>query len=306
VAIDDSINEIFVQMNYPIVFAADHCTLNQFSPFAVNCNCEKKFKAEMDIYKEIQTQITEEIKKEYSDIQKYLTLKTSYNKRNLLVSLYHAIRYYSSYKYYVLDENFKLDKKTQLWMNKYGEYIEEKYGLHQLFKNELNLHWSRDKNTFLREDGKSFFELSCNHLASQIENVFGLKVHPDDWQHWNGGVFLFDDSSHDFLNFWHDATMKIFENPEWKTRDQGTLIATVWKFGLQRQPLLDSKFNYIVDYTNQQQQYLGSLEFKDSKHERMKAHLLHIFHHFGDLEWNVWQDVETRVTSNFEREVKHE
>jgi hypothetical protein len=48
-----------------------------------------------------------------------------------------------------------------------------------------------------------------------------------DWQHWNGGVFLFDDSSVEFLSSWHEKTvMRIFDLPNWKTRDQGTLIAT--------------------------------------------------------------------------------
>jgi hypothetical protein len=42
-------------------------------------------------------------------------------------------------------------------------------------------------------------------------------------------------------------TSRIFGDPFWKTRDQGTLIATAWKHGLERQPTLDRNFNYIVD-----------------------------------------------------------
>jgi hypothetical protein len=87
----------------------------------------------------------------------------------------------------------------------------------------------------------------CNHLRQAIREKFGIEVAQPDWQHWNGGVYLFDSESLDFLDTWHDLTHRIFGDAFWKTRDQGTLVATVWKHGLERQPTLDRDFNYIVD-----------------------------------------------------------
>ena len=46
---------------------------------------------------------------------------------------------------------------------------------------------------------------------------------------------------------WHANTLAIFDDPRWKLRDQGTLAATVWQMGLQDQPTLPHKFNFIVD-----------------------------------------------------------
>ena len=87
----------------------------------------------------------------------------------------------------------------------------------------------------------------CDHLRESILAKFAIEVNDPNWQHWNGGVYLFDSESTDFLDTWHNFTRAIFDDPGWKTRDQGTLVATVWKFGLESQPTLDRKFNCIVD-----------------------------------------------------------
>jgi hypothetical protein len=91
------------------------------------------------------------------------------------------------------------------------------------------------------------FAGECDHLREGIREKFGIEVTEPDWQHWNGGVYLFDAESTDFLDTWHDLTSRMLQDPFWKTRDQGTLVATVWKHGLERQPTLDRNFNYIVD-----------------------------------------------------------
>jgi hypothetical protein len=87
----------------------------------------------------------------------------------------------------------------------------------------------------------------CDHLRQAIGQKFGIEVSDVTWQHWNGGVFLFDAESTVFLDSWHHLTRCAFEDPFWRTRDQGTLVATVWLHGLQHQTTLDRRFNYIVD-----------------------------------------------------------
>jgi hypothetical protein len=88
---------------------------------------------------------------------------------------------------------------------------------------------------------------ACNHLHQAIEKTFGVRITKPGWQHWNGGVFVFNHESAEFMETWHRWTMQIFGQAPWRTRDQGTLAAAIWKFGLQDHPTLPRSFNYIVD-----------------------------------------------------------
>jgi hypothetical protein len=90
-------------------------------------------------------------------------------------------------------------------------------------------------------------ESTCNHLRECIVSKFGVPITLGDWRLWNGGVFLFDSHSADFLRVWHELTRQILTDSLWRTRDQGTLAAAVWKCGLQDQPRLPRAFNFIVD-----------------------------------------------------------
>ena len=87
----------------------------------------------------------------------------------------------------------------------------------------------------------------CEHLHAAIQEKFGVKITPKTWQHWNGGVFVFDEASAGFMERWHQNTLSIFQDPYWQVRDQGSLVATVWQLGLQNHPLLPRDFNFIVD-----------------------------------------------------------
>lgn len=88
---------------------------------------------------------------------------------------------------------------------------------------------------------------TCPHLREEILCTLGVDVGYCDWKLWNGGVFLFDHESAHFLTLWHTFTRLILKDPFWRRRDQGTLAAAVWKFGLQDQPTLPRIFNLIVD-----------------------------------------------------------
>ena len=88
---------------------------------------------------------------------------------------------------------------------------------------------------------------TCDHLRTAIAAKFGNVIDRGGWRLWNGGVFLFDDASVPFLERWHELTCSTFVDPYWKVRDQGALAAATWQFGLQEQPPLDGRFNFIVD-----------------------------------------------------------
>jgi glycosyltransferase involved in cell wall biosynthesis len=87
----------------------------------------------------------------------------------------------------------------------------------------------------------------CDHLRQAIRQTFGVTITKNTWQHWNGGVFVFDPASAEFMELWHQNTLAIFKNPYWRTRDQGTLAVTVWQLKLQNHPTLPREFNFIVD-----------------------------------------------------------
>ncbi len=90
-------------------------------------------------------------------------------------------------------------------------------------------------------------EPSCNHLREALLCSFNIDVRRPDYRMWNGGVFLFDEGSAEFLAEWHRLTLAIMREPYWRTRDQGTLAAAAWRFGIQDQPVLPKQFNFIVD-----------------------------------------------------------
>jgi hypothetical protein len=90
---------------------------------------------------------------------------------------------------------------------------------------------------------------SCEHLREELRRRLGVEV-PGDWVHWNGGVFVFGPDSTEVMDTWNRIAVESFDWPEWRTRDQGALIATVWLHGLQDSPRLPSEFNFIADLGN--------------------------------------------------------
>jgi hypothetical protein len=90
-------------------------------------------------------------------------------------------------------------------------------------------------------------KMTCHHLREALLCDFAIDVYDVGWTMWNGGVFVGDDRSSDFLNTWHEYSNSIFEKEYWKNRDQGTLAAAAWHHGIQSQSLLPQRFNYVLD-----------------------------------------------------------
>ncbi|HTH99607.1 MAG TPA: hypothetical protein VL752_01570 [Acidisoma sp.] len=87
----------------------------------------------------------------------------------------------------------------------------------------------------------------CDHLRRAIHEKFEVVISDPNWRHWNGGLFLFSGESGEFAEQWHDYALLALEDPYWEVRDQGTLTAAAWKFGLASHPVLPARFNRIVD-----------------------------------------------------------
>lgn len=137
---------------------------------------------------------------------------------------------------------------------------------------------------------------SCGHLREQLGVRFDLEV-PGDWVHWNGGVFLFGPDSAEFLDMWNERALASFDWPEWRTRDQGALIATVWTLGLQDTPRIPPEFNFIADLGNSDlcldPDRGWALHPAGPWH---RAHMLHLYtSRLEDPNWELGRDVEAPV-----------
>lgn len=137
---------------------------------------------------------------------------------------------------------------------------------------------------------------SCGHLRAQLSTRFGVEV-PPDWVHWNGGVFRFGPDSTAFLDLWHETAIASFDWPEWRTRDQGALIATAWRLDRHDVPRLPIEFNFIADLGNsdlcRDPERGWALHPSGPWHE---PHMLHLHtSRLEDPEWDLGADMEAPV-----------
>jgi hypothetical protein len=297
VAVSDQVDTIFENYNSPITFAPDHCVADQFSPSAVKCNCSKEYTAWREELKMLLT-THKDVPREPENEEKKARLLhiLEEKKKDKLGYKLLSLRFNLSRKTFKLDSDTFLNKKEEYWHDKDGKPV--LYEKHiktsvEIIESISDYRYEKEPESLWLKDGKNIFDCRCEHLKVAIKETFDIDVKNSQWQHWNGGVFLFDDSSSDFLNAWHEKTMKIFSLPGWKTRDQGTLIATAWEFGLQDHPTLNRKFNLIADYLHRDIEHRGDLRFylKPAK-EEIQPYFVHVYHHWADKRWDVWQAVE--------------
>jgi hypothetical protein len=141
----------------------------------------------------------------------------------------------------------------------------------------------------------------CDHLRRAIYEKFEVQISDPAWAHWNGGLFLFDRESIEFASAWQDYSLLAFEDLYWRVRDQGTLAATTWRFGLEHHPTLPQRFNRVVDrFRGHPERLRGSLSVADytlddcyDLGEREIAFLHFINGGVGCRGWKNWDDVET-------------
>lgn len=293
VAMNGSCDFIFKEYIQPIRFAPDHCKMPLFSPSAVNCDCteivQKKNEA-LNKALDVEDPFRKSTDEQIINLRKELE-QIYWNHRQDFLSLFKTgIRYFLARQNFWLTKELQYNKKTRVWSNAQGLAFMRTPNMKKI-TSALGLRWSWLKPIPRLKDGRSIWHLECNHLQQNIRQKFNIHVKKANWQHWNGGVFLFDDASYDFLKNWHDYTMLIFEDNNWKTRDQGTLIATVWKFGLENHPILDKKWNLLADYHNPEVKWEED-GIRMSKTEVVKPAFTHVYHHFFDKNWLLWRKIE--------------
>ena len=301
VAVSKEVDEVFNQKKGPITFAVDHCSLSQFSPHAVNCGCADKNKADR---LEIQNLL---VKFGYSPLtippvlipgQKRLQQQLQVVKHSPVRLLISALRYLISPNTFRLNNEFKYHRLNNYWTDAEGNIVQYEVPNRVIKQIEKNTawRWKMTQRRWISPEGKDIEWLACEHLHDAIFDKFNIDFN-ETWQHWNGGVFLFDDSGHEFMQAWHQNTLLVFKDPYWKTRDQGTLIATTWQLGLQNSALLPKKFNFIAYFYN------PALMISDDKSAisdnalvtKYNPAFIHVFHHFGDAGWDVWDWIELKL-----------
>lgn len=300
IAMSSSIEEVFNEFEAPVVFAADHCRMPEFSPYAVNCSCNATKKEKYAKLDKLQLKhnpnmgITDPILQEKA---KQLINIFNIEKQNKWTYMGHIARYFFSYRRFVFNEDFYYDKQKKVWYYADGRpVLFDIKGYYRKIEKESFFKWNNKRQIWLDDTGENAYIAYCNHLSERIKEKFNIQISDNNWQHWNGGVFLFNDTSHDFMNTWHNYSLAIFDDPSWKTRDQGTLIATAWHYELKNHKKLPQKFNFIADYHKRNLCYDTDKGFSTDKFKTTIApSFIHIYHEFGRKDWDVWQAVEAVV-----------
>ncbi len=207
----------------------------------------------------------------------------------------------TSHELFWNSKGYTFDQEKEVWIDSDGNEIFNNDYVRKLVEEETGLIWKNQTNSWVDIEGEIIQSYASNDLKNEILKQFDVYVSDPDWQHWNGGVFLFNEDSIPFLDNWHDWTLNMFEEPKWFTRDQGTLIATVWKMNLQNHPTLSVKFNFIADYYHSSISYKGDFNFDiNTKRKNISPYFIHIYHQFGNPDWKLWQDVESLLSIKYQ------
>jgi len=299
VALSPEVDTIFEQYATPITFAPDHCVADQFSLSAIKCSCEEKFAAWQFELKSLFAQHKDLVREPENAAKKELLEKKLQElKTDKLYYQWVSLKFNLSSRVFKLDEDNYLDKRNNVWVDRNGQpvlYENNIQGAVDLIESTSPYRMQKTDHKRWSREGLDVFDPRCTHLHEAIKAEFGIHVNINNWQHWNGGVFLFDDSSTKFLSAWHEKTCHVFSRPNWKTRDQGTLIATAWEFGLQNHTMLPRKYNLIADYGHKNISHLGNLLFKFEDGEQVEPLFIHVYHHWADSNWDVWKLVEQKT-----------
>ncbi len=302
IAISSDVDLIFNEFVTPITFAPDHCKMNKFSAFAVNCRCPEKWQEDRDKFNKASIKfdrnltITDlRLKESAKELQETFTELNKSRKKKIAT----ALKYLISYPVFHLNSEYSFNRKKGSWVNAQNEVVMYEVKTRKI-ERETGFKFNQKKQSWLNKQNIDIWVNQCPHLKESIAQKFNINIDENNFQHWNGGVFLFDDSSHIFLTNWFNYTMEIFKDSNWKTRDQGTLIATVWKFGLENHPTLDKKWNLIADYSNSYLTWTDDNKVRLSAEEIIQPNLIHVYHHFGDEEWGFWKELMNQVNNNKE------
>jgi len=298
IALNENINEVFEHYKPPVTFAKDHCTIDFFSPKIMHCDCFENFKKKEELFHRVINMLPKVNTSDENSINVAL-LEKSFRvlKAKPLTNLHKIIQYvfrrYFSKKSSFTFFNFIFKHSDYCWYNFKGEIIayDFKHYNQEIFKKTGVYYngkdWVNTKKDLIKPQLPH-----CNHLREHLNQTYNISI-PQNFRHWNGGVFLFGLKSKEFMDYWHQVTMA--ESAKGKIKyydDQGTLIVTSFKYGTEKNPSLPVRFNFIADYNNKATRWDSRRGFTYNDFKTIfSPAFLHIYHHWGDDTWDIWQSV---------------
>lgn len=311
VALNHDVDTIFNHFIPPIIFAPDHCRINEFSPSAIKCNCKKKM---LENIEGLATQIKKynpyiNIEKQnFNPLSRELKRLISKAKNNPLKYFPFLLKYFTYLfifpkRSFKLSENIYFNGQNKTWCDADDNvFLYHPLNYYKQIEKHSDFTYKLPRFEWFDKSGKPVYSCNCNHLIENISSKFKIDISNKKWQHWNGGVFLFNQKSTGFLEKWHQRTLEIFNDREWETRDQGTLAACAWDFKLQFHPTLPKSFNFIADFNNPLITFNPAKGFTADNFETlMNPAFIHIYHKFGFKGWEVWDAVENIFQSSVEK-----
>jgi len=300
VAINPEINTIFDYFRPPVIFAQDHCPFDEFSPHAMQCTCladimrrNKEYAAvdeffQQNFFLKIQENAADKMK-----LDKQFERLKEKNIHQIFPALAYFIKRHLLPLKQIKFGDYHFNKRNGFWYNASGEIVHFDWQYAVKLMEKTGFHYDKKNKIWRNSRGEDIMPQipHCRHLGKYIAEKYHITI-PGDWRHWNGGVFLFNRGSVDFLNYWHEKTLKEFENQFTRTRDQGTLAVSAWKFNLQDADTLPSKFNFITEFNNPDIQYDPEKGFtRDGFKTTFDPCFLHIYHEWGHTGWSIWDYV---------------
>lgn len=292
-------NNIFHNYNPPVSFAPDHCAFGEYSPHAFQCSCEEEFVAGAETFRQ-------KIKGYFPDFSfdsqqanadlKKLTALFGEMKKHPLRNTSTIIRYLIARYIFPVEKvqlgEFVFMKKNRCWYNANNEMIsfDNRYHRKKLWKKHrifFNNGDCYDENHRLLTPRTAH----CTHLSEYLKKKYGVDI-PTSWRHWNGGVFLFDFRSEEFMKCWHNTVQHEFSNSLTKTRDQSALAMCVWKNHLEQHPTLPVAFNFITGIGSGNIRWNADTGYSTPDANQIPdIHFLHVCNRWGDASWDIWQSV---------------
>ena len=299
-AVRKNVDDVFNHFIAPIIFCTDHCRLQEFSEAAIHSTFDPDILKKREVLYSLFDTINQKRRRKRSPIKTFFERFIQFILFRLSIVIVTALTMMKGTEI----KKHKSKSANQKRKFQYNEQIRNTFVRlnEKIYRNPsapvyyfLREGFFHDRVNFRWTDARGNIILleKSDYLADRIRQKFNVDVKEKNWQHWNGGVFLFNSESVEFMENWHQWTLEIFKDKNWQVRDQGTLVATVWKFNLEHHPTLPIEFNFIADYHHPTMKYLGNLTFGFAKKRIIfRPVFLHIYHHWGDTEWAVWKDVK--------------
>ncbi len=297
-ALNENINEVFEHYKPPVTFAKDHCTIDFFSPKIMHCDCFNNFKSKEALFGKVvnmlpKVDLSDDGASNAAALKNYFNLLKDKPISNIRSILKYLMQRYFFRKSEFIFFNFLFKRSDHCWYNSKGKIIgyDFKHYNKEIFKKTGVYYNGKDWVTNNKELIKPQLP-HCDHLRDYLNQSYNITI-PQNFRHWNGGVFLFGLKSKEFMDYWHQATMAESAKGNIKYYDdQGTLIVSSFKFGTEKNPSLPVRFNFIADYNNKSTQWNEQKGYTYNNFiTTFIPAFIHIYHQWGDENWDIWQSV---------------